>query len=541
MDPLYNSINKLYERAGYLQRYGLDLYIAIITVVLVVFAVGYYKIQSRIKPLRADWLRQRCNPSVIPYAGLVYRREGQSIMDATSENFTQCTQNILANISSYALQPFQYMVYMITQIFAEIVSAIKSIRAEFDKVRKTGASFTEDVMGRSLNIMTPIQQVIIGAKSAFNKASGVAAASVYTLLGSYLALKSLIGSIIEFIIVALVIFAAAIVALWIIPFTYPLAAAATVAFIAISVVCAILIVAFSDIFKGSTSRSLPGVPARCFDGNTVFTMADGREVPIAELDESFLNVELKNHEVLIGVVKASGKDLKMYDIDGIIVSGEHRVWLNDNTYTTVAELPGAKLLPDYHPEFVYCPVTHNGTIRIGKIRFMDWHDIDDDEFEIIKQYHKDIHWKIEIAEGLSPGLSGNTKIRLQNGQNVRLHNIRVGDVLKDGVYVYGIVKRLATNKWVCATTNTEIPSAKQNEILFNGRIQFDCNISKFDFKAYSTEELKNSRFATYDDNEWKYCYHLVTDKKHFYVDDIKVKDYDQILEYPLELAKSASS
>ena len=47
---------------------------------------------NRLKPIKADWTNQRCNPSIIPFAGLINAPPNTSKIEYTAENFSQCTQ-----------------------------------------------------------------------------------------------------------------------------------------------------------------------------------------------------------------------------------------------------------------------------------------------------------------------------------------------------------------------------------------------------------------------------------------------------------------
>lgn len=262
MDTIYDSINKLYGKAGYLQRYGGDLYITIFVFVLVFLIISYYSVMSKIKPIKANWVKERCNPSVVPFAGLIYRPEGKSIMEATADNFADCGQTVTRNITGYALLPFQYVLSTINVMFSQVANSINSARAMFNNVRGGVTDVGQDVMGKSLNIVTPIQQIMASSKAAFGKASGIGASAIYTLYGAFLALKSMIGSIIEFIIVILIAMAVIIIILWIMPWTWPIAAAGTAVFLVMAAMLAYLAIVFSQAMGGRTRGKIPKNPKK---------------------------------------------------------------------------------------------------------------------------------------------------------------------------------------------------------------------------------------------------------------------------------------
>jgi hypothetical protein len=260
MKSIYQSINELYDKAGYLARYGGDLYITIFVFLLVFLIVSYYSVMSKIKPLRANWTNERCKPNVVPFAGLIYRPEGKGVFEATADNFAECGQTITKNLAGYALQPFQYLLLVITNVFKQISNSINATRAVFNKVRTGMADVGSNVMGRSLNILSPIQQMMIALKSGMEKAQGVGATVIFTLYGAFLALKAMIVSIIDFVILVLIALVVIIIILWIFPWTWPFAIASTIGFIIMAAMCVYVIVVYSQAMHGSVNRDVPEEP-----------------------------------------------------------------------------------------------------------------------------------------------------------------------------------------------------------------------------------------------------------------------------------------
>ena len=88
----------------------------------------YYHIYNNLQPIKADWLNQRCNPGVIPFAGLINRPDDMSAYDFTAENFNYCIQNILQDIVGVFLAPIHYLVNSINIIVSGLSEAVQSIR-----------------------------------------------------------------------------------------------------------------------------------------------------------------------------------------------------------------------------------------------------------------------------------------------------------------------------------------------------------------------------------------------------------------------------
>ena len=258
---MIDKISDIYENQTYLERYGEYIFYAIIICISFILIITYIHIKINIEQIRADWNNQKCKPNIMPFAGIINAPANMSKMEYAEKNFAECTQSILTDITDMALIPVHYTISIVTATVGEIMSIVNDMRELVNKIRNSVADITSDIMSRILNIMVPLTETIITAKSMLGKSNGVVTAVMYTLFGVYLSIKSLIGSILEIVIIILVAMAAAIILLFFIPIVGDiLAAAGIVFFLAISVPMGYLIGFSNNILNVHASRGVPGVP-----------------------------------------------------------------------------------------------------------------------------------------------------------------------------------------------------------------------------------------------------------------------------------------
>jgi hypothetical protein len=233
------------------------------------------------QPIVNDWANQRCKPTVMPFAGFLTHPEGISASEYTKQNFNYCTQNILSSISGFALQPLTFTTNMLSNTANQITSDLQSVRAMFDKVRNMFQSVVEEIMGRLMNIMIPLQQIIIGFKDLIGKIQGSMTAGLFTMLGSYYALKSLLGAIAQFIVTILITLSIMIAAFWAVPVTWGAAISSTAIFVAIAIPMAVILAFMVDVLKVQTNLKIPKV--KCFDKNTLLEMNNGEKKKIIDI------------------------------------------------------------------------------------------------------------------------------------------------------------------------------------------------------------------------------------------------------------------
>ncbi len=538
-----NNIKKLYQDLTYFDQYGSSVIMfVIITIILILFILGCYAM-TNISKIRDDWVNQRCKPYIIPIAGLINKPPGISIKDFTQQNFDYCSQTILKNITGNAVEPINYTTKLMSTSLKGMEQSINDIRPMFNKTRNFFKIFSEDVMGRLMNIVSPIQQVIINFKDFVAKIQGTLTASLFSALSSFITLKSAFGVIVKFITMALITLTVLIVVFWLNPFTISTAVVATALYVAVTIPMAIVLVFMSKVLNIDPGLKIPALKKppsiKCFDKNTEFKMNDGTIKHISKLK---LGEKLCNNSSITAIITVDSKGSTMYNLNGIVVSDSHLVKYNEK-WINVEHHPDSIKIDNYTNPILYCINTDNKIIELNGLIFTDWDEIYDDDLVKIKQNklknmtfnnylnninddnieNKDIH------KYLDGGFSENTMIKLKNGLVKKIANINIGDILENGEKIYGCVIIDGTNLNEQAIYNL----AKNKFIQGGGNINI-CD-KKINICSTSDLDIKNKKtIKVYQDK----LYHLLTNTKTFYMNGIKFYDYNSCIDLFLEKYRS---
>jgi hypothetical protein len=436
----------------------------------------------------------------------------------------------LSSITGASVEPLTFITNMLQSVADSIKNSIQAIRDMFNKIRTSMQAVSQEIMGRVINVMIPLQNIIIAFKDLLGKAQGAMTAGLFTFLGSYYTLKSLMGAILQFIIIILIALAVMIAILWIIPFTWGAAIANTAIFIAIAIPLAIIMAFMIDVLKVQTSLSIPSV--KCFDKNTVLKMNDGTEKIISEINVG--DILINNNEVT-AVFKVETKGSDMYYLDDITVSNSHIVnycgkWI------PVSKHPDSLKYSEYNEPYLYCLNTSNKTIEINNIIFTDWDEIyNEDLISIMRNPYKNINTTKEIHTELDGGFIESTKIKLLDGKVKEIKDILVGDILYNGEKVYGVVE-----------INGENLSNQFKFILGKNMIvEGGPNLMICDIEISNTSTLAFVETLTVDYNYLKVklekphnkLYHLLTDTKTFHIGNIRFYDYNAAIDILLDKNK----
>jgi len=538
-----NNIKKMYENLTYFDQYGFSLILFIIITILLMIFVGSCIALGNIKSIQQDWANQRCKPSIIPIAGFINKPENMSFNDFTSQNFNYCTQNILKGLTGFALEPISFLTNNVTKVVNYVKQAINDIRALTSKTRNFFITVVEEIMGRLLNVIIPLQQIIIKFKDFSAKVQGTMTAGLLTTIGAYFTLKSLLGVIVKFIVTILIVMVAIIFIFWLFPFTWGTAIAGTATFVALSIPLALMLTFMSRVMGINTGLSIPGLrkpSLKCFDKNTRITMNNGTCKTISELQ---VGEKVDGNHLITAKIVVETKGSVMYNLNGVIVSDSHFVKY-DNKWVRVDEHPLAVKIEQYNEPCLYCINTENKTIEINGIVFTDWDEIYDEELEKIKNvkiknvmfnFNKTLNYNmddlivnnLDIHKYLDGGFEKNTEIRMKNGIIKNIKNVSIGDVLENGERVYGCVEidganileeasyNLAKKRCVIGGPNLNICD---KSLGFTSTLDLDKKYKRFKIGCESSDKL----------------YHLLTDNKTFLIDGIKFYDYNSCIDLFLE-------
>lgn len=152
--------------------------------IFLIFAIlfAYNILSVGIKKIEENWPTYRCNPIVMPFAGMF----GQN----ATQNFTYCIQTMQGNYMDYLMQPFNYNLGIVGELGTTLTTSLNSVRAFISNIRDFITNIVHNVFGVFLNILIEFQRITIAIKDMASKLVGVLAALMYTLDGSVLTMQS---------------------------------------------------------------------------------------------------------------------------------------------------------------------------------------------------------------------------------------------------------------------------------------------------------------------------------------------------------------
>lgn len=550
INSVINKISKVYDKSTFLDKYGGDFFVTLFLFIIFFIVLTYFTILNNIEPIKSDWIRNRCKPHILPFAGVINAPDGTSILDYTISNFNGCLNNILSNVSKTSIDPFYYLINVGSLISQNIINSIENFRNVFNNIRNNIVNINKDIQEKSLNFTIPIVQTSITFKDTIEKIKGIFASIIYSLYGTYMSLEGVVRIMYDSSVAIIVAIVAFIVVLMIIPFVGWTMAAPIIAILGIAIVpLAQTSIIMKKILKMNNIKNIPSVPSRkrCFHPYTKIQLKNNdfsyiKDIKIGDI--------LYDGSIVEGIMKTSPEDHEFYSLRDIIITSTHKVFdYNTSKWIYVKDHIDSIKYNKYNKKEMYCISTNTKYIKINNLYFTDWDELDEEMINELKKIAIDnfinkneekneieqnneidnIERNNYIHKYFDGGFIYNTPIELNNGNFVNISKIKLNDILKNGEKVLGIIKIDIKNIYQLK----EYYLNNDNNKLFIGtNIVFLSNIIKN--KCYINSNDKNINNKNI---KFKYLYHLVTDRETFYINNIKVGDYNSCLDINLSKIK----
>jgi hypothetical protein len=471
-------IKYLYRNVTYSNVYAPYIILNFILIFGLILYIAFINTMKNVKYYQDNWDEEKCNPTIIPFAGFINKSDDKTIFQYTGDNFQYCVQNIIQGFAGASLDPFNYIVRGLTELYATISEIVNTIRGVVDYLRTCLGNIFGTILGKIVNLLSALVIILVNIRDVMNRGLGTVVVSYYYTQSLFLTLFSALGALAEVIVVLLVLLSAFLAILIIIsvfqPTVWYVVALYSLAYVLLAIPLSYLIYLNSTLPQSGT----------CFDKNTLFTLSNGNQVPISLLKIGDI---LKDGSIINCHLTLDASNETMYKLNDIVVSGTHPVLYN-NQWILVSSHPNVEKIINYTEKYIYCLNTSNKKIIINNITFSDWDDVCNENRSqgLLKNIQdKDLN---NIHKYYDKGFSKSTLVKMFDGSFKQISEITAGEILDKSIKVYGIVH------------------IKADDLINGNLIDSDCK-----------KDLGK-------------IYNLLTDKGYFYINNLKYNDYNYCID-----------
>ena len=214
--PLTDTLNKLYEKMTYLDRYGGSLVVAVFTIIGVCMFFTYSYLKNHSDVIKNNWQKNRCNPLYIPFAGIIINPKNMSKHEYATNNFFHCFGILLKDVVEVALAPIEAASILISASVSLIVGTMNSLMGAILSLRNSLANGFGLLGNRSLNALTLITKLSQLISNSFNQSQGILVTIMYIFFTAYDLLASFFYILIIAALLFLAVALATMIAAWLV-------------------------------------------------------------------------------------------------------------------------------------------------------------------------------------------------------------------------------------------------------------------------------------------------------------------------------------
>ncbi len=517
IDQLKKFLIKMEKQNTYFYRHGGDIIFAFISIIIIMCIFSYVSFKKIAVKIKNNWQKYRCDPGVTPFAGFINAPPNADLKDKinfTINNFGKCNMEVLESNINKIKDPITKIQGLTSGLFAILRKGLNVVRGMYKYLKDLFNDLFGGFMNILANIMTELFKFLGNLFDLLNRLAATLISGFLFGVGQAYVTISMLKAIIPICIIIIVIMIICLlifIALTWVPFVGPVFYAlsiATVLSYLVFIPIIIVIIIFTAVVMGKVEIQ----DRNCFDANTLLETKNG----IKKIKDIKPGDILKNNNRVESILKLKNIHNEIfYELNGVLVTGEHYVYTNDDGWVMVKHAKLAKKT-DKISDVLYCLITSKKYILINGIKFSDWDDLEEHEKLYLKNKFN-ITETSKINRYTNSLLHPETNIKLQNGQTKKIYKIKEGDYLYNGEQVTGIIKSLAP------------------ELPFMYTIKNKTIIGKH-MHYKNLGDYKQTKYSIFKDTTSKYYYHLLTDTKTFYIDNVEILDYNGCVENILDNA-----
>lgn len=225
----------LYKNSSYLDINSPLIIIIFFLILSLLLFICYVNVVINAIPIKNDWENKKCNPTIMPFAGIINKPDDKTILEFTSENYNQCMKNIVKDVSEYELSPFYYILSQVTSLYTSFLAIIQNMRKYLAFIIDQFKSITLFIFFKFLNVNISFQKLLSNIINVNGKFQAIFMSAAYLLNAGIYLFRSLITIVLNGVL-KIIISMGTTIALLMATMLYPLALALLPPYLYLSIV-----------------------------------------------------------------------------------------------------------------------------------------------------------------------------------------------------------------------------------------------------------------------------------------------------------------
>ena len=428
-----------------------------------------------------NWDKRRCDfPIMIASAFFKPETDTRSSGQFAKENFNFCIKTYVDQFMEMLMIPINIIFDKQIGLTTNALNMINSLRVVTKTMYDNFKAYLDVYFKKFNKSISEISRIIQYLRMAMQKINAVMMSMVYTGISIYRGIVNTIQFIIKVILTICGIMLAIMIILIFILFPFIPMILAVIAMIIYSI--NILSNLFEDSSSGTLSTASSYRDGFCFSKDTIIVTENGHK----KVHDIKIGDRLNNCGKVTTVIKMNGKGIKLFNLNGIYVSGSHLV--KDKEWKLVKDDPRA-IQTDIESDILYCfnTTTHNIPVysNDSTIIFRDWEEMEENDtyghylwnyliLTTLNMSYNYSKWKDGLKVTEMPLM--NLSVKTKNGF-INISELHISDKILDRngneQEILGTIVGTTTTQ---NTTNTQNTQNRRNKEWHTALYEFDNGI-----------------------------------------------------------------
>lgn len=376
-----------------------------------------------------NWDKRRCEMPVV-MAAMFFKPESDPRTKNTfaKDNFDFCMKSYIDKFMNLLMAPINALFGRQANLAGSALDMVNTVRNIAASMYKSLSEYL-DIYYRKFNASVyEISRVIQYLRMAMGRANAAVMSMLYTGITMFRGLLNMIQFIIKVVLIICGIMLSIIIILIFVLFPFIPMILAVLGAIVATVLSLVMVVSGTVANEANSDKS-----GFCFSETSKIIVKENNIEIKKEVKNIKIGDELGiNCGKVTAIILMNGKDVELFDINGIILSGSHLVLGTDKYWKCVSADERAKKINNTS-NVLYCFNTTTHTIPVfspelnTSIMFRDWEEFDDNDqigeytwtYTILKMLNNNSNY-YKWSKGLKinaemPLLGKNIKVKTKNG------------------------------------------------------------------------------------------------------------------------------
>lgn len=186
------TINNIYKDATFSSKYGLDIFLTIIIILITLTIIGYMHIMNNLQSLRSNWEQNRCNPLYFPFVHIINPDPNKTPEEQIKDNMDMCLNSSIKNMASGTLDDMYFNFNLFNDLQVAFKNFLGLTQKLFSWLFSIIAYIVNFILSSLQKSFLAITHIFLKLEDTINKFMGVLATQFFMVLSSFVISMSVV-------------------------------------------------------------------------------------------------------------------------------------------------------------------------------------------------------------------------------------------------------------------------------------------------------------------------------------------------------------